>query len=68
MRKGEMGKSAFTSLVSLGCFVYVFYSHFLITKAICIRETEILFREESKQSFFNNCGSLVSLQRGQGGF
>lgn len=64
-----MGKSAFMSLISIGCFIYVFHNHFPMPKAICIKETEILLREEeSKQCFFKNCGSLFSLQRGQGGF
>lgn len=64
-----MGNSALASLISIGCFTYTFDSHLPIPKYICIRETEILLREEgSKQWCFKKQGSALSLQRGQGGF
>lgn len=43
-----MEKSAFMSLIYIGCSTYVFHIQLNIPEDICTRNIEILFREKNK--------------------
>lgn len=67
-RKDGMEKSAFMSLIYIGCSAYVFHIQLNSPEDICTRNIEILLREKNESYTFLRIVDHCPTYKGSGGF